>query len=53
MERYQAQGSWQLISSETGAIRFQLGAGKLDQPLLQRAVARRYWDLPAAVPPAQ
>lgn len=51
--RYEAQGSRQLISSESGAIRFQLGAGKLDQPLLQRAVARRYWDLPAAVPPAQ
>ena len=51
--RYEAQGSRQLISSESGAIQFQLGAGKLDQPLLQRAVARRYWDLPAAVPPAQ
>ncbi|MBU1191041.1 MAG: DNA internalization-related competence protein ComEC/Rec2 [Gammaproteobacteria bacterium] len=53
MARYRDQGSQLLISSETGAIRFQLGAGKLAQPVLQRVVARRYWDLPTAVPPAQ
>lgn len=51
--RYREQGSQQLISSETGAIKIQLGAGKLDQAVRQRAVARHYWDLPVAVPPAQ
>ncbi len=51
--RYREQGSQQLISAETGAIGIRLGAGILDQAVLQRAVARHYWDLPATVPPAQ
>ena len=51
--RYREQGSQQLISSETGAIGIQLGAGKLDQAVLQRVVARHYWDFSVAVPPAQ
>lgn len=51
--RYQLQGSQQLISAETGAIGIRLGAGTLTQPTFQRTEARRYWHLPAAVPPAQ
>ena len=50
--RYRAQGSEALTTGETGAIQLRLGEGRLAQSLLlERERVRRYWQLPATVPP--
>lgn len=55
LTRYEAQGSRALITADTGAIRFRLGAD--EAPKWERAQRPRYWDRGGgedpAVPPGQ
>jgi competence protein ComEC len=48
--RYRALGVRMFSTAETGAVHLRLGM-QLREAALERQIARRYWHLPAAVPP--